>query len=71
MNWTQIIADIRARGLTLQQIADKTGMSKGAVHDLMNGRAKTVLYETGTSLVALHRKIIRRKVTVPTHSLTR
>jgi DNA-binding Xre family transcriptional regulator len=61
MNWKTLIDEIRARKLTLQQIADEVGMSKGAVHDLTTGRGKSVIYETGVRLVALHKRVMRRK----------
>lgn len=61
MNWKQLIEDIRARGLTFQQIGDEIGMSKGSVHDLFSGRGKAVLYDAGVKLRELHKKIIRRK----------
>ena len=62
MNWKTLIDEIRTRKLTLQQIADEVGMSKGAVHDLTTGRGKSVIYETGVQLVALHKRVMRRKV---------
>lgn len=54
MNWQQILADLRMV-MTLQDIADSCGLaSKGAVHDISTGRQKTVMYEVGVKLVALH-----------------
>lgn len=61
MNWQTIISDLRARGLTFEQIATPVGMSKGAVHDLLHGRGKSVLYDTGVKLVSLHKRVMRRK----------
>jgi hypothetical protein len=60
MNWKQIISDLRSR-LTFQAIGDSVGMTKGQVHDLGKGNAKSVMYETGVALVKLHRRIQRRK----------
>ena len=60
MDWKQIIEDLRPP-LTLQEVADAVGMSRGAVHDLRSGRTKSVLYETGLSLVALHKRVMREK----------
>lgn len=61
MDWKTVVSDLRARGLTFEQIATPAGMSKGAVHDLLTGRGKAVLYDTGVKLVALHKKVMRRK----------
>lgn len=54
MNWKQILADLRMV-MTLQDIADTCGLaSKGTVHDIATGRQKTVMYEIGACLIALH-----------------
>lgn len=54
MNWKQLLADLRMV-MTLQDIADTCGLaSKGAVHDIASGRQKTVMYEIGACLIALH-----------------
>lgn len=48
--------------MTLQQIADECGMaSKGHAHDLKTGKQKTVGYEIGLRLVALHKRMTRKK----------
>jgi predicted DNA-binding protein YlxM (UPF0122 family) len=60
MDWKQIIEDLRPP-LTLQEVADAAGMSRGAVHDLHSGRTKSVLYETGLLLIALHKRVMREK----------
>lgn len=61
MNWTQLIKDMQAQGLTLEQIGDAAGMSKGHVHDLKTGRNKAVLWETGEKLICHHKRVMRRK----------
>jgi len=61
MDWNKLIADLRIRKMTLQQIATYAGMSKGQVHDLTTHKKKTVLYDTGVKLVALHKRVMRRK----------
>lgn len=63
MNWKQIITDIQARGYTLEQIATECEFaSKSAVHDLKTSiRQKSCAYERGALLVALHKKVMRRK----------
>lgn len=61
MDWKSIITDIRSRKITLQEIATQSGMSRGQVHDLITGRGKTVVYETGVKLIELHKRTMRRK----------
>jgi predicted DNA-binding protein YlxM (UPF0122 family) len=60
MNWTKLIEELLTAKVTLQQIADASGMSKGAVHDLKTGRGKTVVYETGEKLVEYHKAQMRK-----------
>lgn len=60
MDWKLIITDLHRELGGYQQIADQAGMSKGAVHDLGSGRAKSVMYETGCKLVDMHRRVMRK-----------
>lgn len=63
MNWKQLILDLTSRKITLQAIADECGFaSKGHVHDLKTGRQATVSYDAGVKLVALHKRVMRRKI---------
>lgn len=62
MDWPTLIREIQSRNYSFQQIADEVGMSKGGVHDLKNGKAKSVIFESGMKLVALHKRVMRRKV---------
>ena len=62
MNWSTLIADIRGKRVTLQDIADKCGFaSKSHVHDLATGRQHRVLWEVGDALIKMHRRVMRRK----------
>lgn len=62
MDWTKIIGEIRARGYTLAEVAAACGFaSAGAVHDLQSGKQKTSDYERGARLIALHKRVSRRK----------
>jgi hypothetical protein len=61
MNWKQIVTDLFEE-LTLQQIADACGLaSKGHVHDIKTGKQSQVYYDAGVKLLALHKKVMRRK----------
>jgi hypothetical protein len=62
MDWTKIIAVIRSRGYTLEQIKDECGFaSKGHVHDVAKGRNPKINWESGDKLLKLHAKAKRRK----------
>lgn len=61
MNWPEIIAEIRVRGYTLDNIKDKCGFaSRGHVHDVANGKQPTVSWERGDALLRLLRDVRRR-----------
>jgi AraC-like DNA-binding protein len=61
MDFKKLINELVARK-TLQEIADECGFSsRGHVHDLKTGRQLKVSYEIGVKLVAMHKKIMRRK----------
>ena len=63
MNWSQMITDISARGVTLRQIAELCDFaSAGAVKNLHTGMQKTCAWERGDKLIKLHRRVMRRKV---------
>ena len=60
-NWNQILRDL-GEVMTLQQIADACGFaSKGHVHDLRSGKKKSVTYELGVRLMALHKKVMAKQ----------
>lgn len=55
MDWKKIISDLVQAGLTQKEIGDKAGLKQASVSDLMNGNQKTVKWETGETLLAMHR----------------
>ena len=62
MNWSQLIADMRTKGVTLDEIASQCGFSsRGHVHDVWKGRQARVLWEIGDKLLRLHKRVMRRK----------
>jgi hypothetical protein len=62
MNWKQLIADLRKRGLTLEAIRAECGFaSRGHVHDLGGGKSFTVSWEIGNKLIRFHKRVMRRK----------
>jgi len=62
MNWKQLIADMQARGETMQTIADKCGFaSSGHVHNLASGKQSDLKWTIGVSMIDLHKRVMRRK----------
>lgn len=63
MNWQAIIAEIRSRGLTLEDVRAACGFaSRGHVHDLATGHQQALRWELGDALIKLHKRVKRRKV---------
>ena len=57
IDWSKIIVDLQASGMTQSEIAEKAECSQGHISDLLNGRrGKAVSYAVGCRLLALHRK---------------
>lgn len=62
MNWQSLIQEtLDLSGLTLTQLAERVGMSKGQLHDLKSGHQRSCMYEAGIALVHQHRIAQRRK----------
>lgn len=56
MNFQSLLSDLR-KVMTLEAIAQEVGLqSRGAVHGIATGHQKTVTYDVGTKIVALHRR---------------
>lgn len=55
-----LIQDLRSIGLSFKDIGLGVGMSKGAVHDLLSGRQKSVSYQLGLAITKFHRAQMRR-----------
>lgn len=41
--------------MTQKALAEKTGLKQSSISELINGRQKTVKWEVGETLIALHR----------------
>lgn len=60
MDWKTIIKDLKDRGLTQEEIANKVGCSQNYISDLYNGkRGQALSYSIGQKLVQLHGSVIR------------
>ena len=61
MELKKILGELSER-LSLREIAEQSGLaSRGHVHNILHGKQKTVTYEIGMALIALHKKVMRRK----------
>jgi hypothetical protein len=62
MDWKALLADIRARGVTLDAIAQECKLSsKGHAHDIATGRQERVLWDAGQAILKMHKRVMRRK----------
>lgn len=62
MNWSEIIIDIKSFGLSQGEIAAECGISDGHVSDILHGRrGKRLGYSVGEKLIAMHKRVSRRK----------
>ncbi len=55
MDWKKIISDLMRAGLTQKAISEKSGLSQPAISDLHTGKQRTVTWEVGETLRALHK----------------
>lgn len=61
MNWIEIMADLRNAGLSQDRIAKEIGITQASVSDIATGKTKTPRWETGTALLALHKRVMRTR----------
>ena len=50
MDWKQLLGDLRDRGWTQQQIAERVGASQAAISDLNSGKTTNPNYAVGRAL---------------------
>ena len=60
MDWTQIIRDLMAAGLTQIEIARRIGASQALVSALLNGKRRSPNWKLGDSLIKLHARTMRK-----------
>ena len=62
MDWQRMIAELRQRRLTLEDIAQACGFaSRGHVHDLARGKQGEPRWSIGDALIRYHKRVMRRK----------
>lgn len=61
MDWKQLVADIKAAGMTQEQIACEIGISVGSLSELINGKIGEPKWSRGDALIALHQKLCQQQ----------
>lgn len=61
MDWKQLVADIKATGMTQEQIATEIGVSVGSLSELINGKIGEPKWSRGDALIALHQKMCQKQ----------
>lgn len=61
MNWIELIADLKARGYSQPQIAERCGCVQSTISDLATGKLKDPRHAVGEILRAMHAKARRKK----------
>lgn len=54
MDWNRVIVEIKATGMTQEQIAEQIGVSAGTLSELLNGKINEPRWSRGDALLALH-----------------
>ena len=54
MDWNKLIVEIKATGMTQEQIADEIDVSVGTLSELLNGKINEPRWSRGDALIALH-----------------
>lgn len=58
MDARQLVVSIKKQGLSQEEIAERCGLSQGAISHIETGRRKDVRATTKDSLVALHAELL-------------
>lgn len=54
MNWNEVVADIKATGMTQAEIAEAVGIAAGTLSELCNGKVIEPKWSKGQAILALH-----------------
>lgn len=60
MNWKKLIQDLLDEGMTQVAIADEIGLKQPSIVDILQEKTKSVRWETGNKLIALHKRVMRK-----------
>lgn len=59
MDFKTVLQQIADAGMTQAEIAQKCGCKQASISDLSTGKTKQPNYQLGSSIVALHKKVMR------------
>lgn len=54
MDWSKIVSEIKATGMTQAQIADEIKIATGSLSELCSGKISDIRWSKGNELLALH-----------------
>ena len=60
MNWTTLISELSAAGLTQPQIAERCDCAQTTISDLATGKSKEPRYGLASRLIKLHEEVHAR-----------
>ena len=60
MDWKNLIADLRAQGMTQAEIGKHANASQSTICDISKGRIQDPRHSIGDRLCALHRRVMAK-----------
>jgi predicted transcriptional regulator len=60
-NWSALLKEMRATGMTQTEIAVAVGLSQATVSEMISGDIKTTEYTKGLKIIAAHKAAMKRK----------
>lgn len=60
MNWTELLADLRAAGYTQTKLAKLLKTGQSTLSELSSGKTTNPSFELGNALVAIHTRVMSR-----------
>lgn len=61
MDWKIIVSEINQAGMSQRKIAAEVGLSQPSICELMSGKIKSPLWESGDALLRIHRQVMQAK----------
>lgn len=58
MDWKQLIADLKRRGMTQAEIGKRVNAAQNTISDIANGRIPDPRYSIGARLRSLHESVM-------------
>lgn len=60
MDWTKLISELTASGMTQESIADAVGVKQPTIAGILSGAQKDMKWSNGERLRVLHRRAMRK-----------